>query len=84
MGGDSAASLFFQNNFLNSSVSQTILKTCEQNLILHTLTEFHDGEVIQTKILTILSTPGDPKPLVTFPQKASIQITLHQRLQKRK
>ena len=30
--------------------------------------------------------PGDPKPLVTsqFPQKISIQITLHQRLQKRK
>ena len=30
--------------------------------------------------------PGDPKPLVTsqFPQKLSIQITLHQTIQKRK
>ena len=28
---------------------------CEQNLILHTLTKFHDDDVIHTKIMTTLS-----------------------------
>ena len=28
----------------------------EQNLILHTLTMFHDDDVIETKIMAILST----------------------------
>ena len=32
------------------------LQICEQNLILHTLTKFHDDDVIHTKIMTTLST----------------------------
>ena len=42
--------------------------------------------VVQRLLNEILMIPGDPKPLVMSqsPQKVNIQITLHQRLQKRK
>ena len=39
-----------------------------------------------SKSIHLETHPGDPKPLVTsqFPQKVSTEVTLHQRLKKRK
>ena len=46
---------FHELNPKHSAVSKASLYTCEQNLILHILTKFHD-DVIHTKIIAISST----------------------------
>ena len=51
------SSLVFVNNFFNKTAILTKLKICEQNYtVLLNLTKFHNDDVIQTKIMIILST----------------------------